>query len=204
MDQCGLDQLVLAKTEPEKGTGRTRVLGKTNPAVRQEQSRFNSAHRVVDQGLELLPLLLSDASPQVLDFYRALPDKDNLSDITDPGHPGVANQLWIQSSNAVRLLGIAGGGGLPLQHTRCAVQFADRIDEGDKTIVGTQCAGESDLLMTLWLMNPDPPILDEALEQLNTLPEHMVPGVRSGVSQFQFLTRHPLLKQHRGWIFVTE
>ena len=91
--------------------------------------------RVVDQGLELLPLLLGDGGPQVLDFSAsALTDEDDLSDFIDSSHPGITNQLRIQGRYAVRLLGIAGGGGLPLQHTRCAVQFADRVDEGDKAL----------------------------------------------------------------------
>ena len=153
---------------------------------------------------ELLPLLVGDGGPQVLDFNHALTDEDDLSDFIDPGHPGIANQLRIQSRNAVRLLGIAGGGGLPLQHTGCAVQFADGIDEGDKAVAGTQRAGESDLLMALRLVNLDAAVLDEALEQLNALLEHVVPGVVARVDQLQLLTRCPLLKQDCRRIFVTE
>src|SRR5271157_1827071 len=52
-------------------------------------------------------------------------------------YPGITNQLGIQGRNAVRLLRIAGGAGLPLQHTGCVVQFADRIDEGNKAVAGS-------------------------------------------------------------------
>src|ERR1039457_3551979 len=110
----------------------------------QEQSRFNPTYRVVDQSLELLPLLVGDGGPQVLDFNHALTDKDDLSDFIDSSHPGVADQLRIQSRNAVRLLRIAGGGGLPLQYTGCAVQFADSVNKGDKAVARTQRARESD------------------------------------------------------------
>ena len=172
--------------------------------MRQEQSRLNPADGVVDQGLELLALLVSDGGPQVLDFYRALTDEDDLGDVIDPGHPGVANQLRIQGRNAVGLLRIAGGGGLPLQHTGCAIQFANSIDKSDKAVARTQRAREADLLMAVRLVNLDAALLGEALQQLNALPEHVVPGVASRIGQLQMLTRRPLLKQNRCWIFVSE
>src|ERR1022692_3333091 len=157
------------------------VLGKAEAAMGQEKSRLNPTYRVVDQGLELLPLLVGDSGPQVLDFYGALTDKDDLRDFIDPRHPGIANQLRIQRRNAVRLLRIAGGAGLPLQHTGCTVQFADSIDEGDKAVARTQRTCESDLLMAVRLVNLDAAVLDETLEQLNALLEHVVPGVVSGI-----------------------
>src|SRR5664279_183856 len=170
----------------------------------QEQSRLNPTYRVVDQGFELLPLLVGDSGPQVLDFYGALTNEDNLSDFIDSRHPGITNQLRIQGRNAVRLLGVAGRGGLPLQHTGCAVQFTDRIDKGDKAVARIQRACESNLLMAQRLVNLDAAVLGEALEQLNSLPEHVVPGVVARVGQLQVLTRCPLLKQNDRWIFVTE
>ena len=66
MHQSCLDQLALVKAQPQEGTGRTRILRETDAAVRQEECRLNSAHRIVDQSLELLPLLLGDGGPQVL------------------------------------------------------------------------------------------------------------------------------------------
>src|ERR1019366_9928335 len=122
----------------------------------------------------------------------------------DPRHPGIANQLRIQGGNAVRLLGIAGRGGLPLQHTRRAVQFADSIDEGDKAVAGTQRACKSNLLMPVRLVNLDAAVLDKALKELNALLKHVVPGVVSRVRQLQVLTWRPLLKQDSRWVFVAE
>src|ERR1019366_8594206 len=203
-DQPSLHQVVLVETEPEKRTGGTRILGKADAAVGREKSGLNPTGRVVDQGPELLPLLVGDGGPQVLDFNRALTDKDDLGNFIDSSHPGITNQLRIQCRNAVRLLGIAGGAGLPLQRTGCAIQFADRVDEGDKLVARTQRAGESDLLMAVRLVNLDAPVLGEALEQLNALLEHVVPGVVSRVGQFQVLARCPLLEQDGRWVFVAE
>src|SRR5664280_2034491 len=176
-DKPSLHQIALIETEPEKRTGGTRVLRKADAAVGQEQSRLNPTYRVVDQGRELLPLLVGDDGPQVLDLNHALTDKDDLGDFIDSRHPGITDQLRIQRRNAVRLLRIAGRAGLPLQHTRCAVQFAYCIDEGDKAVARTQGTCESDLLMAVGLANLDAAVLDEALEQLNALLEHVVPGV---------------------------
>src|SRR5450759_787598 len=158
-NQPALHQIALVEAEPKKRTGCTRVLEETDAAVGQEQSRLNPTYRVVDQGLELLPLLVGDGGPQVLDFNRALTDKDDLSDFIDAGHPGITNQLRVECRNAVRLLWIAGGAGLPLQHTGSAVQLADRIDEGDKAAARTQRASESDLLMAVRLVNLNAPVL---------------------------------------------
>src|ERR1019366_3050316 len=124
-DKANLHQIALVEAEPKKRTGGARILGEADAAVGQEQSRLNPADRVVDQGRKLLPLFVGDGSPQVLDFYGALTNEDDLGDFIDPRHPGIANQLRIQGRNAVRFLGIAGGAGLPLQHTGGAVQFAD-------------------------------------------------------------------------------
>src|SRR5208283_1100802 len=134
-----------------------------NAAMGQEQSGLDPADRVFYQGFELVALLVRDCGPQVLDFHRALTDEDDLGDVIDPGYPGVANQLRIQGGDAVRLLGIAGGGSLPLQYTGSGVQFPDRIEEGDKAVAGGQRSREADLLMVPWLENLDAPVLDEAL-----------------------------------------
>jgi hypothetical protein len=77
--------------------------------------RIPASDGVFDQGFKLTSLLVSDRRLEVLHCYRALADEDPLGDRIDTGHPGVANQLWIQCRNAIRLLRIAGGGRLPLR-----------------------------------------------------------------------------------------
>src|SRR5271166_4396172 len=58
--------------------------------------------------------------------------------------------------------------------------------------------------MAAWLADLDAPVLGEALEQLNALVEHVVPGVVTRVDQLQVLTRSPLLEQDCRRVFVAE
>ena len=193
-----------SRQSPRKGQVIHRFWGKRMPLCRQKQPGFDLSDRVVDQGRELLPLLVGDGGPQVLDFYCALADEDDLRDVIDPADPGITNQLRIQGGYAVRFLGIAGRAGLPLQDARYAVQFSDRIDESDETIPRRQIACESNLLLGMRLENPDAPVLGEAFEQLSTVLKHVVPSVVSRVDQLQVLTGCPLLEQDCCRILMTE
>src|ERR1700690_2675882 len=77
-DKPRLHQIALVKTEPEEGAGSTGVLGEADAAVRQEQSRLDTADGVIDQGGKLLPLLVGDSGPQATDFHHALGGEDDL------------------------------------------------------------------------------------------------------------------------------
>jgi hypothetical protein len=66
--KTGLDQVGLSEAEPEEWTSGTRILRKTNAAVRQEEPGFDPPDRVIDQGGELLPLFLGDGGTEVLNF----------------------------------------------------------------------------------------------------------------------------------------
>ena len=89
--QRRLDQIRLVQAEPREGTCRARVLGEADATVRQEQTRFDSPHRVFDQSFELLPLFVGDRGPQVLHLDGALADEDDLRNFVDAGYPGVAD-----------------------------------------------------------------------------------------------------------------
>ena len=67
-----------------KGAGRARILRKADSAVRQEQSRLDPSDGVIDQGCELLPLLVRNGGPEVLNFDQTLADENNLGDFVDP------------------------------------------------------------------------------------------------------------------------
>jgi hypothetical protein len=92
----GFDQIGLVEAEPEEGTGCARILWKADPAMWQEEPGLDPSDRVFDQSCELLPLLLGNGGPEVLDFDQTLADENDLGDLVDPGHPRVADELLIQ------------------------------------------------------------------------------------------------------------
>jgi hypothetical protein len=80
--------------------------------VGQKQSGFNPTDGVLDQSCELLPLLVRDGGPEVLNFDLTLADENNLGDFVDARHPGIADELRIKCGNAGRLFRISCGCGL--------------------------------------------------------------------------------------------
>jgi len=62
----------------------------------QEQSRLDPADGVIDQGCEFLALFVRNGGPEVLNFNQSLADEDHLGNFVDPGHPRIADELWIQ------------------------------------------------------------------------------------------------------------
>jgi hypothetical protein len=57
---------------------------------------LDSSDRVFCQLAELATLFVGDYGAQVLNLNQSLADGDDLGDLRDPRHPGVANELGIQ------------------------------------------------------------------------------------------------------------
>src|ERR1035441_3388388 len=95
----------------------------------QKQPRLDTPDGVIDQGCELLALLVGNGGPQVLNFDETLAHENNLGDFVDPSHPRIADKLRIECRNAGRFFWISRGGRLPLQNTWRAVQFTNRSEE---------------------------------------------------------------------------
>src|SRR5208283_660184 len=144
--QCSFDQVTLIEAEPDEGAGGTRILWKADAAVRQEQPGLDPSHRVFDQGCELLPLLVRNGGPEVLNFDQTLAHENNLGDFVDPRHPGIADELRIQCRNAGRLFRVSCRSGLPFQNAGCAVEFTNGVDVSDKIVARTECPIELNLL----------------------------------------------------------
>jgi hypothetical protein len=72
--------------------------------VRQELSGFDPSDRVLDQVAELFALFVADGCPEILNLDQSFADKYHLSDVCDPGDPGIANQLRIQGQQSGRRL----------------------------------------------------------------------------------------------------
>src|SRR2546425_1218467 len=83
----------------------------------------------------------------------------------------------------------------------CGRNWADSIR---RIVSSTNWPGELDLQVAPRLANADAVVLAEALEQLNTLLQHAVPGVAVRVMEPFLLARRPFAKQDSGWVFAQE
>jgi hypothetical protein len=95
--QSGINQRLLLETESQIGAAGTAVLGKTDTGVGQELAGFDAVNAILDEFTELAPLLVRDGGPQVLDLGPALADEYDEGHFRLSGHPGVADQLRIES-----------------------------------------------------------------------------------------------------------
>src|SRR5207245_7457445 len=74
------------------------------------------------------------------------------------------------------------------------------IDEGDELIRCRQLPRKFDLQIAPRLRNANPVILAEAIEQLDSLLEHAVPGVAVRVLELLILIELPFLKHGSGCV----
>src|SRR5271154_3140335 len=123
-----IQQLLIPQANPQMRAAHTAILGKSDSAVRKELPRFNLIHGCLDQLAKLPPLLLVNGGLQILNFRCALADEDDQSDIGDPSHPGITNQLRIERQETLRLIRIAAGRRFPVDEAFRPVELADRID----------------------------------------------------------------------------
>ena len=96
-DEAGFDQLWLIQTKADIRTRAARVLRETDTAMWQELGRLDLADGLMDQGIELLPLLVGDRSSQILNLDQTLTHKNDLGDVGDSRYPGIAEQLGVES-----------------------------------------------------------------------------------------------------------
>src|SRR6266516_563898 len=113
-------------------------------------------------------------------------------------HPGIANQLRIECQQSIGRFRVAARSGLPLDERASAIQLPNGIDEGDELIRCRQLPRKFDLHIAPRLRNANPVILAKAIEQLDSLLEHAVPGVAVRVLELLILIELPFLKHGSG------
>jgi len=82
--------------------------------VRQKLAGFDLRDCSVDDLGVQLTLFVRYRSREVLNFWHALPDEDNESDIANSGHPGIADELRIKPKDTQRLLGVSPSSRFPV------------------------------------------------------------------------------------------
>src|SRR5579859_6734657 len=95
--QSGRGEILPSQTKPHIGAGAARVLREPDAAVGQELSGFDPPDGVFDKMAELLALVFGDSGFEVLNFREPLADEYDLRDLGDACHPGVADELGIES-----------------------------------------------------------------------------------------------------------
>jgi hypothetical protein len=172
----GIRYVSPSETKADVGATAARILGKPDTAVRQESRRLNLPNRILDEQAEFLALLFANGCPKVLNFHEALANEDHLGDFGNPGDPGIAHHLGIESQHSSRFLRIAARGGLPLQQALFPIQPSYRIDISDK-FIPADATRKLDLHVLPRLWNFYAIFLAEAGEQHNCLLEHTIPVV---------------------------
>jgi hypothetical protein len=94
--ESGFDQGGLVEAEPDEGASGARILWKADAAMWQKQPGLDPSDCVIDQSCELLPLLVRNGGPEVLNFDQALAYENNLGDFVDARHPRIADELRIE------------------------------------------------------------------------------------------------------------
>jgi hypothetical protein len=132
--------------------------------VWQELGGLNPSNRVLDQATELLALRVGNGGLQVLNLDQSFADEYDLGDFDDAGHPGVANQLGIQSQQALGLIGVSARTGFPLEQAVRPVEFADSVNVRHEVVFSCKWPGEFDLQITPRLEDLDSIVLAEPVQ----------------------------------------
>src|SRR5207253_103172 len=110
----------------------------------------------------------------------------------------------IECQQSIGRFRVAARSGLPLDEGASAIQLPNGIDEGDELVRCRQLPRKFDLQIAPRLRNANPVILAEAVEQLNALFEHAIPGIAMRVLELLILTEIPFLKQGSRRVLAEE
>ena len=75
-----------------------------------------------------------------------------------------------------------------------AVQLADCIDISDKVVLAAYSSRELHLQVTTRVKDANAVVMNEALEKLNSLAQHVLPAVVPGIFKVSFVIATPVLE----------
>src|SRR2546425_9458375 len=99
---------------------------------------------------------------------------------------------------------MAGRSGLPLEQAALIIQPPDGIDVRHELVLAGERPHKLDLQVVPGLANAHAILLAEAVEQLNALLEHAIPGVTMRVLELLILIEFPFLKQGSRRVLAEE
>src|SRR5215469_3069116 len=183
------------------GAAHTSVLRKSNAAVREELSCLDLIDRSLNQLAKLPALPFVDRGLQILNLRCVLSYKDDQGNLRNASHPGITNELWIESQKTFRLFRISGCGRFPVDDAFCSVHLANRIDVRHEITATRERAGQLHLKILFWASDLNAIILSEPFEQVNRLVIEPVPGVILRIGKRSVLLLLPFLEECGGWVF---
>src|SRR5215469_8213502 len=186
------------------GAAHTPVLRKSNAAVGEELAGFNLFDRGLDQLAKLPALPLVDRGLQILNFGCVLSNKDDERNLRNASHPGVANELWVQSQKTSGLFWVSRGRSFPVDNAFRSIHLADRIDVGHEIGARWQRAGQLHLKILFWASDLNAIVLGEPLEEVNRLMIKPIPGVILCIGKRSVLLLLPFLEECGSWVFSSE
>jgi|SRR4029077_78286 len=100
--------------------------------------------------------------------------------------------------------GIPTGCGFPLQEAGDAVETPDRVHVGNEVVSSVERPCELDLQVLQGLANTNAVVLCKALEKLDPLLQHAIPGFAIGVLERTVPVKSPFCEQHGCRVLPTK
>src|ERR1700682_5607529 len=180
------------------------VLRKSNAAMRIKVTCLN----LIDCGLykpaKFLTPFFGDRRPQILDLGSMLPHENHECYFWNSTDPRVTDELRIKRKQTVRALWVATRCGLPVDQAVRTVDVTYRVEIRNKLAATRETPKHFDLYILFWITNANTIILDECLEQMDSLMDETVPGLSLFVFERSLAVSLPFLEQHRAAILFAE
>src|SRR6266404_451660 len=151
------------------GTTDASILRKSNAAMGIEVTRLDLVGGGLYQSAKLLPLLLGDCCSQVLNLGSMLAHEDDQGHLRHASDPRVANELRIERKQTFRAFWVTTCCGLPVDQAAHTVHLTDCIEVGNKFAASDQCLKKFDLEILSWVVDTNPIVLREPLQQMDSL-----------------------------------
>src|SRR6516162_4135257 len=177
------------------GAAHTPVLREANAAVREELSCLDLIDRSLNQLAKLPALPFVDRGLQILNLRCVLSYKYDQGNFRNASHPGVANELWVQSQKTSGLFWISRGRSFPVDDAFRSIHLADRIDVRHEITATRERSRQLHLKILFGASDLNAIILGEPPEQGNRLMIEPVPGVILRIGERSVLLLLPFLEE---------
>jgi hypothetical protein len=163
-NQVRRDQFLTIEAQPQVRAACASVLRETNAAVREELSCLDLIDRSLNQLAKLSALIFVDGRLQVLNFGCVFPNKDDERNLRNAGHPGITNELRIESQKTLGLFRIPGCRCFPVDDAFRPIHLTNRIDVRHEITAWRERARQLYLEILFWASDLNAIILSEPSE----------------------------------------